>query len=244
MDGFLCPNDTAWRLTSDVVHIWRVALDEAATRVDTYTEVLSAAECRRAEAYRFERDGKAFRAGRGVLRTLIGRYLGLAPASLQFTYGERGKPAISTNMGRALHFNVSHSHQLLLCAVTANRDVGVDVERITPLPDLDDVAGCVFSSSERDVLSAAPVAEKVRTFFRCWTRKEAYIKADGHGFALPVCEIEVSLRPGEPARLLKSGRTGVDPGRWSLRDLTPGADYAGAVAVEGEDWQMQCWEWA
>jgi len=233
-----------WDLRADVLHVWRVFLRAEAQRLEPYAATLSEDEQSRAQRYRFERDRNDFVAGRGVLRSLLGRYLGLVPEQIRFVYGNRGKPALAPELKTPLRFNVSHSDGLLLCVVTANRAVGVDVERVRWLPDLEEVAGCVFCPHELAVLRGlVERQEKQQAFFRCWTRKEAYIKADGEGFSLPVQQIEVSIAPGKPAELVRRAGRGAEARRWSLRDFDPAPGYVGAVAAEGHGWQVRCWNW-
>jgi 4'-phosphopantetheinyl transferase len=237
------PDPTPWDLTS-VVHVWRAFLNADGSSLDRYTATLSVEEHRRARRYHFDRDRSDFVTGRGLLRRLLGRYLQVAPEQVRFLYGEHGKPALAPEHGTALRFNVSHSDRVLLCAVTADREVGVDVERVRPLPDMDEVAACVFTARERAVLRRLPGPERQKAFFRCWTRKEAYIKAGGDGFALPVQQIEASLEPGEPARLLHVDGAPDEAGRWCLRELRPAPGYVGAVALRGHGWRVKCWNWA
>ena len=241
--SFRRPDWTAWDLSRNVLHVWRISLDQEALCLEAYASTLSPEEHNRARRYRFDRDRRDFLVGRGFLRSLLGRYLGVAPERLRFVFGKRGKPALAPSSGAWLRFNISHSGRMLLCALAADRELGVDIECIRFLPDLEEVARCVFSSAERAVLRGLSDPQRQQAFFRCWTRKEAYIKAQGDGFSLPVNEIEVSLAPGEPARLLRGIESPRDTLRWSLRDLAPAPGYMGAVAAEGHGRQMHCWRW-
>jgi 4'-phosphopantetheinyl transferase len=100
-----------------------------------------------------------------------------------------------------------------------------------------------FSADERNVLLLLPTEESRQAFFQCWTRKEAYIKAKGTSLSLPLDLFDVSQRPNEPAALLQIRENPQDAARWSLREPAPGTGYVGALAVEGNDWQLHCWQW-
>ena len=177
------------------------------------------------------RDARRFVVAHAALRGLLGHYLQRPPASLAFTYGHRDKPALATPHD-ALTFNLSHSGELAAVAVGWRRWIGVDVELERPLPDLDDLAARSFAPAERRVLAALPEAERHPAFFRCWTRKEAFIKALGEGLCHPLDRFDVSLAPGEPARILRVDST---PGRdvgWTLHDFRAGPGLVGVVVAQ------------
>ncbi len=236
------PADLA--LSSDDVHVWCAFLDQPAASLQRLAQTLSADERARAERFHFERDRKHFTAGRGVLRTILGHYLGIEAERLQFCYGPRGKPALlATYGGGMLCFNLSHSHGLALYAVARGREVGVDIEYVHPLTDADQIAERFFSARENAIFRTLAPEQKIEAFFNCWTRKEAYIKATGDGLSRPLDQFDVSLVPGEPARLLCVEGDAAETVRWSLRAMTPAPGYAAAIIVEGHDWRLACWQW-
>jgi 4'-phosphopantetheinyl transferase len=213
--------------------------------VDRFFRTLSPDEVERAERFRFERHRRRFVVGRGVLRALLGRYLGVEPARISFGYGARGKPHLSGALsGTGVRFNLAHSHEMALYVVTRGRDVGIDLEHVRPMPDAEDIGARFFSPHEHEILCALPPGQRLGAFFDCWTRKEAYIKATGDGLARPLDEFDVSLAPGEPARLLRVAEDPAEVDRWSLQALSPDAGYAAALVVEGRGWRLACWCWA
>jgi 4'-phosphopantetheinyl transferase len=231
-------------LSSHDVHVWRTALELSARHVQRLRQVLAADETARAERFYFEKDRRHFIVARGVIRMILGRYLGLDPARIEFSYSSYGKPALATAPGKDwLRFNVSHSHELALFAVTRGREVGIDVERMRADVAGETIAERYFSPREVAVLRALPAHLRCEAFFACWTRKEAYIKARGEGLSFPLDRFDVSLAPGEPAALLRTLGDPHEASRWSLRALAPGVGYAAALAVEGHDWQLTCWQW-
>lgn len=227
-------------LSKDDVHVWRADLDLPDWRLQQLAQTLSSDEQLRAERFYFERDRKHFIAGRGLLRAILGRYLDREPNQLQFSYSSRGKPAlVNTNTRETLCFNLSHSSGLALYAVTRSRLIGIDLERVRPMPDAEKLAERFFCTHEYGVISTLLPEQKQEAFFNAWTRKEAYLKATGDGLA-GLEQVEVSLTPGEPAALLSIQGDRQASSRWSLSQLTPAPGYVAALAVEGHDWNLEC----
>jgi 4'-phosphopantetheinyl transferase len=236
------PADLA--LSSDDVHVWRASLDQPAWRLERLAQMLSADERAKAERFYFERDRKRFIVSQGLLRTILSRYLTIEPNQLQFCYGRRGKPALAQMFGGGtLRFNMSHSHGLALYAIARDRKIGVDLERIRPILDAEQIAERFFSAQENAIFCVLPPSQKLKAFFNCWTRKEAYLKATGDGLARPLDQFNVSLAPGESARLLHVEGDPQEAARWSLQALTPAPGYVAALAVEGHGWRLACWQW-
>jgi 4'-phosphopantetheinyl transferase len=230
-------------LSSDEVHVWRVALDQPEPQVHAFQRTLAEDELSRAARFYFPHLTRHFIVGRGVLRAILARYLGASPHTLRFGYTEYGKPFLVGQDQQWLSFNLSHSGGLALCAVVRERAIGVDIESIRRDMEHESIAERFFSPAEQRVLRALPSSLRPQAFFDCWTRKEAYIKAHGEGLSLPLDQFSVSLAPGEPAGLLHTDGDPSEATRWSLRELAPGPDYAAALAVEGHGWGLACWQW-
>lgn len=225
-------------LLEEEVHVWRLTLDRP---VQTFRELLQPDEIARADRFYFEKDRKHFAVARGFLRVLLGRYLQTAPRSLRFTYGAWGKPSLGAEFrGVPLRFNMSHSHGLALYAVTEEREIGVDVEYMRPDFATDEIARRFFSAFEFGLLCELPDHDRVAGFFRCWTRKEAYIKATGRGMSQPLDGFDVTLGSGEDVALLRN--EDASHARWRLVDVPVGGDYAGAVAVEQPVSKIRYWD--
>jgi 4'-phosphopantetheinyl transferase len=225
----------------DEVHVWSIPLDHGDDVVARLAESLWPDERARAARFVFPRDRRRFTVARGALRQILAGYLGLAPSALSFAYGPRGKPGLAQPAG--LEFNLAHSHELALCAVTSGRAVGVDVEWLRPMPDLLSVARIAFSPAELAALLARPEEDRLATFFRCWTGKEAYIKARGDGLALPLDAFDVSLAADQPLALLANRLDPAEPSRWSLHALAPADGYLGALAVAGPTVSLRPLTW-
>ncbi len=236
---------TNFMVAGDQVHVWRASLDPPLVYVRSLVHTLSADEQIRTEQLYFERDRKRFIVGRGLLRMILGRYIGIAPERLRFQYGSAGKPALATTPGiPEVQFNVSHSHGLVLYAVTRDRQIGVDLEHIRPILGAEQIAARVCSPREQAVFRALPAMQRQVAFFHCWTCKEAYVKACGDGLARPLNQIDVSLAPSEPARSLSIAGASGAGSRWSLHELNPAPGYVAALAVERDNLQLCCWQWS
>ncbi len=231
-------------LELDEVHVWRASLDQDSACVGSLYETLTVDERSRAERYYFEKDRKHFIVARGVLREILSRHIGIDPSQLRFTYNEYGKPAlVASQEGEGLRFNVSHSGGFALFAFTRRMEIGVDIEEIRMDFASDEIARQFFSPKEVRALATVPDPLRVEAFFNCWTRKEAYIKARGLGLSLPLDGFEVSLLPGQKATLLSTRPNPDEALRWSMCELRPGRGFAAAVAVEGHEWRLKCWQW-
>jgi 4'-phosphopantetheinyl transferase len=228
------------------LHVWRVTREQPEAVVASLHATLSVDERMRVDRFRFERDRRRYIIGRGVLRVIIGEYLNFAPERLVFNYGPKGKPALSLPVGYGqLHFNLAHSHELALYAFTRQQPVGIDVEYTQRVVgDQDRLAARFFSVRENEMYHSLLAVEKRSAFFRCWTRKEAFIKAIGDGLSYPLDRFDVTLTPDQPPAFLAIEGDSEAARRWSLFHLEPDPDYVGAVAIEGNAWQLEHWVWS
>ena len=218
------------------VHIWRINLNSSESQLQFFRETLSSDEIARAQRFYFPEHRQRFIAGRGTLRAILGQYLGIAPKQVEFEYQPRGKPLLAAKFAdKGLLFNLSHSQDLALCGVSYQNQIGVDLEYIRTMSDLEGLAKRFFSSREYEHLRLISPQEQQQIFFRYWTCKEAYLKATGDGL-VELEEIEISLTPNQPSQLLVSGD-------WNLRELTPAENFAAAVVVAGSNINLHCWEY-
>jgi len=227
-------------LEAGQVHVWRICLEQDVETLDRFRRILEPEELDRAGRFRFERLQRHFVASRGCLRHVLARYVAKRPESLRFSYNDYGKPSLAGE--RSLQFNMSHSHEVALVAVTRNAAVGVDVEHIRSDFASEEIATRFFSRLEVERFSSLAKEEQVAAFFRCWARKEAYIKAIGKGLSQPLDGFDVTLAPDEPAALLRRGEE--DVRTWSMSDIDVGADYASALAVEGTPSHVSYWQFS
>lgn len=221
-------------LPSGEVHVWRVGLEQLPDLHDGFLRTLAQDERARADRFHFEKHRRHFIVSRGFLRSLLARYLETAPEDVRFSYGTYGKPALDGEHHTSrLRFNASHSGEIAVYAFVQDHEVGIDVEYIKEDFESEGIAERFFSAYEVQTLTALPEPQKAEAFFRCWTRKEAFIKALGSGLSHPLDQFDVTLTPDEPAALLRIHHDPESVSRWSLFDLDVGDGYAAALAVEG-----------
>jgi 4'-phosphopantetheinyl transferase len=225
------------------VHVWRAWLDISGTRLALLEATLSEDELRRVARFHFEKNRKRYIVSQGTLRTLLGRYLGCQPSKVRIGHGLYGKPELAeVNDKFPLRFNLAHSHQVGLLAFTLNREIGVDTEKARPLRYSKQIAERFFSPKEYAVWQALKLKERQDAFYRCWTRKEAFIKAIGKGLSYPLQQFDVSMREDEPARILAIRDNEERGRRWLVEELAPALGYAAAVVAYGTDWSISRWD--
>jgi 4'-phosphopantetheinyl transferase len=216
-------------LQPDTVNVWTRTLRVSSAIERACYEVLTSEERERAARYRIERPRNDFILTRGTLRSLLARYSGITPQELSFRYTAHGKPLLDGPSD--LRFNVSHTDGLALIAFVRAREIGVDVEKINAAPDVRKLAERFFSIQERHSLEPLSGDELQSAFFRCWTRKEAYVKARGEGLSLPLHQFDVSVAPNESRALLATRPDPSEASRWTLQDLPVSHGYVAALAV-------------
>ncbi len=212
-------------------HVWCASLFQPAHVVEHLYGLLSGDEKSRAKRYYFAHLQQYFVVASGVRRSLLARYTDLQPEQLAFTYLQAGKPELSEKQDPKVFFNLSHSNDLVLYAFSGIRNVGIDIEYIRPVDDLELIAERNFSAYETVELKKISPDQVLDGFFNCWTRKAAYIKAMGNGITFPLQDFDMSLGPGELAKLLSHGSM-QEAARWSMVELHPADGYVAALAVE------------
>lgn len=220
----------AGELRAGEVHVWAVPLHGDPERLGA---VLSAAERQRLQRFHFADHRRRYQIGHGALRTILAGYLRVEPAAIEFRQGPRGKPYLA---GAGPFFNLSHSGKLALIGV-ATSELGLDVEKVRHLESLTEIARKHFSPSEFEALDALQGEQRELAFYRCWTRKEAYIKALGEGLSMPLDTFDVSLCETPQFLACRDGRE--DPAHWSLLDVSPGPEFVGALAIRARDVTVQ-----
>lgn len=226
------------------IQLWIAKLDLPSALIQELGQTLSPEEIRRAERFRFDQHRRRFVAARGILRNLLGRYLGLPAAQLSFSYNPQGKPYLAGLPSSAiptLFFNLSHSHDLALYAFSKELELGVDLEQIKPQTESLQIASRYFAPGEYATLQALPSEEKMAAFYTFWTLKEAYVKAQGVGLSLAFDQFEVELTP-QGGAVLKHRQESGQP--WYLLRLSPAPAYVGALAVKGRPQVVNCGQWS
>lgn len=232
------------KLNENEVHAWKASLDQPESIKHMLMQTLSVDEKKRAGRFHFDEDRRHFIVGRGLLRTILGWYLGIVPIEVSFQHGKNGKPELDDKFGNvAINFNLSHSEGLVFYGFTRNGRIGVDIERMRVIPDMEQIAERFFSVREKTAFRALPPSKKKEAFYNCWTRKEAFIKATGDGLALPLNTFDVTLVPDEPADLTNGFENLSETKHWSLYALKPTQGFVGAIVVEGNWRPLKFFQW-
>lgn len=210
------------------VHLWRANLDVPSA--DAYRDSLPASEVIRADAFHAERDRHRFTVSHGILRMILARYLEMDAGAIRFAHGAFGKPSLADNT-TGIHFNLSHSGDIALIAVARGSEVGVDVEQVRGDLPFDEIAEDYFEPEEIWGIRTLRDSEKAWKFFDLWTTKEARLKASGAGIGHGL-----NPKPFEGSWLRKFSII-------NAPTFGIAKEYAGAIAMQGKDWRLACWEW-
>lgn len=224
-------------LTVSAVDVWLISLAQPSAAAE-FIDLLSGAEQDRAARFKFDKHRRPYVIAHAALRSILSSYLKAQPADLPFVTGINGKPNLAPELsGSGLQFNLSHSHEMALLGVTCGHEIGVDIEWIKEDYGFDEVAERFFTAKEVSELRALPISLQRQAFFKCWTSKEAFLKAKGTGLSGKLDEVEITLSDERQVRIDASV-----PG-WTLSELTPGNGYEAALVVEGSSLPVNCYRW-
>lgn len=226
-------------LQGGTVHLWSLDLNLPAPRVEALARLLTAEERQRAERFRFPKHRRRFLVRRARLRQLVAAYQGMPQPRLAFEYGPKGKPSLPRHLDDhpdgPLAFNLSDSEDLAVVALARGGPLGVDVEVLREMPEALSISKSFFAAPERDVLASVPETQRDQTFFNCWTRKEAYLKATGDGLSVALDRFTVTLHPDSECRFEAIDGDPEVAARWTLIAFAPREGAVGALASERRD---------
>ena len=226
------------------IHIWKISLRPPRRWLPKLWDLLNGEEQHRAQRYKTQTLQDTFVTARGTLRLILQRYLHLDAAHIRFARGAHGKPYVSDPAtSPPLTFNLTHSRDLALLAIAANRQIGIDIEHYGRTANYPGMINRICSPPEQTFLNDLPPEEQQKIFLTCWTRKEAYVKALGQGITFSLKSITVSLDKSKPPGILHVQGKENEALRWSMRELYPDPDYAATLVGEGNNWTHSCWEW-
>lgn len=230
------------RLRDDEIHVWFASLDREPHHMQILCDLLVDEELERVDRYYFERDRNFFIARRGLLRLILSAYLDTKPKNIQFLYGPFGKPSLRTKLsGRNLDFNLSHSDGLAIYAISENRSIGIDVERVRPIAEASLIVEQLFSPNERTRISSLSQEKRLEEFYKIWTCKEACLKATGDGLQKPLDQIEVSLSQGQEVPFLINHVDSFKDRCWHLETIQNITGYQAAIVGERPYWHLRFW---
>jgi 4'-phosphopantetheinyl transferase len=231
------PAATPPTLIDNELHVWRASLDLSSAVRERLQSRLNSEEKKRVEKLLIEKAREHFVAARGILRELLGAYLGVDAEKIAFRYGPEGKPSLSPEHNSRISFNVSHSNGMGLFVFASDREIGADIEYVKPDFRGMEIASRFFSEEESAALAKLPPQERDEAFFGCWTKKEAYVKAHGQGLSIPLRSFTVEFSKSKQVLADEAGA------RWSCYALEAAPGFAAAVVAAGENWTVKCWEW-
>jgi 4'-phosphopantetheinyl transferase len=244
-DKYLTPSKASWvipprdlTLANSAVDVWLISLTQPHAAGGSFADFLSLDERDRAARFIFDKDRRPYVIAHAGLRSILSQYLKTAPGALRFVTGVNGKPSLAPEFaGSGLRFNLSHSHEMALLGVTQGHEIGIDIEWIKENYGFHEVAEHFFTAKEVAQLRALPVERQRQAFFKCWTSKEAFLKAKGTGLSGELDEVEIILADDQQVRI--AARV---PG-WVLAELTPGNGYEAAVVIEGALLPVNFYRW-
>ena len=185
-----------WVLEVQTIHLWWISLEVTDENLQTFISLLSESEKLKADRFKFPQHQRRYQAVHGILRMILARYLSLDPTQINFTHSDRGKPYLTDDCNPLnLQFNLSHSENMAILGINRDRPIGVDLEKIRPMENAEQLAERFFCASEYALLTQAIPAERDKLFFQLWTAKEAYLKATGEGISGGLNQIEIALNP-------------------------------------------------
>jgi 4'-phosphopantetheinyl transferase len=218
------------------VHVWRIDVRQPPRVFEELRSLLSRDEEDRAALYRFDPARESFVATRAALRSLAGSYLGIDPRDVTFAYTAKGKPEVP-----GLSFNASHAGDVAVAAFARSGSVGVDVEEMRPDRDLRALARRFFAPAENAALDLLDGQALVAAFYRCWTRKEAFVKAVGEGVSFDLRRFVVSVEPG--ARIVSIDGDPEAAAAWWAADVSPRGGYVAAVVASAPVADLSVRDW-
>ena len=217
-------------------HVWAVALDDPSLQMEACRARLSPDEQERVDKFKFERDRSRYLIAHTALRDILARYILADPASVQFITGSNGKPKLEPPLAGSIEFNLSHSHERALVAVNDRREIGVDIEFVKTDFGFFEVAKHFFTEREVVALDALPESLQRQAFYKCWTSKEAFLKAKGTGLSGQLDEVAIVL-DREQVRIEAS------VAGWALKDMDFGGGYEAALVTRDQPAQVFCYRW-
>lgn len=233
-------------LDDGTIHIWRIALAESESRLEHFRNLLTVEECERADRFLFDEHRRRFIVSRGQLRVLLGLYIDVVPRAVEFRYTNLGKPYFASGVSDPhIEFNLTNSSDWALLAVTLGTELGIDMEKIREMTNMEGLAQRFFAQPEIDAIVEHPgQAKRQQAFFRCWTRKEAFLKAIGAGLTFPLDQVCVTVDDRDDMRIEWIEDDDEDAEGWTLRHIEPVEHFVGALARKDDAEDVQSWHWA
>lgn len=222
-------------ISKNEIHIFKTFSAISETELNSYSELLNSEEKNKAVRFKFAKHRNNFISFRANLRIILSEYLNTHPAKITFSYADKGKPFLSDS---EIKFNISHSDNFAVYAVTSQTEIGIDTEKIKELPDALSIAKNYFSEMEVKQFSAVDENNYKQAFYNCWTRKEAFIKAIGEGLSFPLADFSVSFLQGEEPSMKWIKDKPEESLQWSIINLDLEKEYITSLAIRSRQFRL------
>jgi 4'-phosphopantetheinyl transferase len=223
-----------YQINDHQIHIWLIDTNNYLS--SDFAAYLDDQEIKRAQRFKFTKDRNCFIGSHAALRILLGKYCNGDPCTITYEYTANNKPILIEN--NPIKFNLSHSHDQAIIAITKSHPIGIDIEYMQTKEILSELAKRFFSNQEYAEYQNLPAAQKTLGFYNCWTRKEAFVKALGIGITCPLKSFSVNLAPDTPAKILSVHKNQGDVSQWQLCGLIPKKQYCAAIAWHGPEKEL------
>lgn len=207
------------------VHLYACKLDPGSERINYLETLLSEQEKKNVSFFSFEKDQIAYTASQGFLRLVVAFYLDIDGSEVKFAKHRKGKPYLLNDT--SLLYNISNSGDYVIIGISRHGEIGIDLEKIRPLDDFEDLVHKNFTPREREYIVKVPT-ETINRFFKLWTLKEAFLKAIGEGMRLTPDNLEFLIENGKFK--LHTGPGFYEFDDWHFSDITIGNNYLGSLA--------------
>ncbi len=218
-------------LANNEIHIWLCNLNIPNKNISNLEKILSRKELDKADKFHFPKDRNSFVVSRASLKIILSKYINVEPTAVNFVYNKYGKPFLDIKNDTNISFNLSHSGNFCLIGITKNNKIGVDIEKINKDFSSLEIAKNYFSEKEYLALTKLPSNERGKAFFYCWTRKEAFIKAEGKGLSIPLDSFDVTISEEEAKITRITNKINIDD--WKLYNIKVNDEYCAAIASSG-----------
>jgi 4'-phosphopantetheinyl transferase len=227
------PRPAGYKIEPGTVHVWKSQFEFDALLSSEFRGCLSKEEIEKARRFVSRSDQDRYVFSHGLLRTILGGYLCCDPRQLNYNTNQYGKPfLISSFRDTEIRFNLSHSRDMTLVAISCGIEVGIDIEYMREIEDARDIVNQSFSSHERQIFNALPPAELEEAFYAFWTSKEAFLKGIGNGLSYPLDRFSILFSNTTNGGVVNISNGLIDANHWNVLRLFPGDGYAGALAME------------
>lgn len=227
-------------ILKNTIHIWKIEYSDFSGDESVLLKVLTDDELKRADKFHYKIDRKRYTVTKAFLKIILSKILSVNPVEIRFALNAHGKPKLIKPAD--VHFNISHSGNMGMIAVTDVAAIGVDVERYRERMTAGKAAKRFFSEKEVADFLELPEDQKLKGFFNCWTRKEAFIKALGLGLAMPLRDFDVTLKPGEKVKLTDIRKINETATDWTLKPIPLEIEYAAAFAIKSKSFEDYYWD--